>query len=147
MAGFQRDNPVIRIRCLVRDILDAATALAEQRAGTFFAGKVSYEKEMELLKRAKSAHSSEMKEIARAAANLLLRKRSAFRFENEVRTLWLDHTAHSTAVFLPVDAKSVVRQVMCSPHTHPLQTARIRQEFKDRFDVDVIESGILRLPQ
>src|ERR1700738_2400693 len=35
MAGFQRTNPIIRIRCRVRDILTAASTLAAQRSGSF----------------------------------------------------------------------------------------------------------------
>jgi hypothetical protein len=147
MAGFQRTNPIIRIRCRVRDILAAASALAEQRAGAFFTGKVGYESEERLARRAQSARSGEMKEAPRMAANSLLRKRNAFRFEKEIRTLWLDREPQNTALFLPIDAKSVVKQVMCSPHTHPDQRARIRQEFEDRFAVKVIDSKILHPAQ
>jgi hypothetical protein len=32
--------------------------------------------------------------------------------------------------------------VMCSPHTHPDQRAKIHQEFEERFGVKVIDSGI-----
>jgi hypothetical protein len=144
MAGFQRTNPIIRIRCRIRDILAAANALAAQRAGTFFTGKVCYEREEDLLRRASSVRTGEMKNVARAAANLLLRKRNAFRFEKEVRTLWLDREPQNTALFLPIDAKSVVRQVMCSPYAHPEQRAKIHQEFKERFGVEVVDSGILQ---
>jgi hypothetical protein len=143
MAGFQRTNPIIRIRCRVRDILAAARALAEQRPGTFFAGKVCYEREEELWRRAKSALAADVKEVSRMAANLLLRKRNALRFEKEVRTLWLDREPKNTALFLPIDAKSVVRQVMCSPHVHPDQRAKIHQEFKERFGIEVIDPGVL----
>jgi len=146
MAGFQRANPIIRIRCRVRDILTAANTLAQQRPGSFFTGKVCYEREEELLHRAKSVQAGEMKEVTRAAANLLLRKRYAFRFEKEVRALWLDREPQNTALFLPIDAKSVVRQVMCSPHVHPDQRARIHQEFQERFEVKVVDSGILHPP-
>jgi hypothetical protein len=147
MVGFQRTNPIIRIRCRVRDILAAASKLAEQRVGAFFAGKVCYEKEEKLWKRAQSVQAAEKQETTRTVANLLLRKRKAFRFENEVRTLWLDGEPHNTALFLPIDAKSVVRQVMCSPHAHPDQRAKIHHEFKERFGVDVIEPGILQSPR
>jgi hypothetical protein len=147
MAGFQRTNPIIRIRCRIRDILTAANALAAQRAGTFFTGKVCYEPEEDLLRRASSVRTGEMKDVARAAANLLLRRRNAFRFEKEVRTLWLDREPQNTALFLPIDAKSVVRQVMCSPYAHPEQRAKIHQEFKERFGVEVIDSGILQPPR
>jgi hypothetical protein len=144
MAGFQRTNPIIRIRCRVRDILAAVSALAEQRAGSFFTGKICYEREEALWRRAKSLQAGELKEAPRLAANSLLRKRTAFRFEKEVRTLWLDREPQNTALFLPIDAKSVVKQVMCSPHTHPDQRARIRQEFEDRFAVKVIDSRVLQ---
>ncbi|MFL6601454.1 MAG: hypothetical protein ACJ8R9_08990 [Steroidobacteraceae bacterium] len=147
MAGFQRTNPIIRIRCRVRDILAAASTLAQQRAGAFFTGKVCYEKEEELWRRAKSLRAGEMKDAPRLAANALLRKRTAFRFEKEVRTLWLDREPQNTALFLPIDAKAIVRQVMCSPHTHPDQRARIRQEFEDRFAVKVTDSRSLHPPQ
>jgi hypothetical protein len=127
MAGFQRTNPIIRIRCRVRDILAAASALAEQRPGSFFTGKICYEREVELRQRAKSVQAGELKEVTRAAANLLLRKRNAFRFEKEVRAFWLDREPQNTALFLPIDAKSVVKQVMCSPHAHPDQRVKIHQ--------------------
>jgi hypothetical protein len=147
MAGFQRTNPIIRIRCRVRDILTAASSLAEQRPGSFFTGKVCYEKEEELQHRAKSVQAGEMKEVTRAAANLLLRKRDAFRFEKEVRALWFDHAPQNTALYLPIDAKSVVKQVMCSPHAHPDQRMKIHQEFKERFGVKVSYPGVLHLPE
>jgi hypothetical protein len=146
MAGFQRTNPIIRIRCRVRDILAAAGTLAQQRPGSFFTGKVCYEREEELQQRATSLQAGEMKEVTRAAANLLLRKRNAFRFETEVRALWFDREPQNTALFLPIDAKSVVRQVMCSPHAHRDQRAKIHHEFMERFAVQVVDSGILHPP-
>ena len=141
LAAFQRTNPIIRIRCRVRDILAAASTLAQLRPGSFYAGKVCYEREEKLWQRASSMPAGEMKEPTRAAANLMLRKRNDFRFEKEVRVLWLDRESQSTALYLPIDAKSVVKQVMCSPHTHPDQRARIHQEFKERFAVEVIDSS------
>jgi hypothetical protein len=138
MAGFQRTNPIIRIRCRVRDILAAASTLAEQRPGAFFAGKVCYEPEEKLQQRASSVPAGEIKDVTRVAAGLMLRKRNAFRFEKEVRALWLDREPQGTALYLPIDASAVVKQVMCSPHAHPEQRAKIQQEFKERFGVEVI---------
>jgi hypothetical protein len=139
MAGFQRTNPIIRIRCRARDLLAAASILAAQRAGSFFAGSVRYEREDDLLRRVRSVRTEEMKDVARIAASLLLRKSNAFRFEKEVRTLWLDREPQNSALFLPIDAKSVVRQVMCSPYAHPDQRAKIQHEFKERFGVEVVD--------
>jgi hypothetical protein len=90
--------------------------------------------------------AGELKDVGRATATLLLRKRIAFRFENEVRTIWVDSEPQSTALFLPIDAKTVVRQVMCSPYAHPDQRARIRQEFEERFAVQVLDSRVKSHP-
>src|SRR4051794_20019292 len=111
MAGHQRTNPIVRIRFRLRDILAAAGSLAEKRSGALFTGKVCYEQEEELRVRANSLQAAEPKDAGRATAALLLRKRNAFRFENEVRTIWVDSEPQSTALFLPIDAKTVVRQV------------------------------------
>ena len=140
MAGFERSNPILRIRCRARDILAAAGTLAQQRAGAFFMGKVCYEPEQDLWRRVSSARAGEVKEVTRTLANLLLRKRNAFRFEKEIRALWLDSEPTKTALFVPIDPKAVVKQVMCSPYAHPDQRARIREEFMDRFGVEVIDS-------
>ena len=146
MAGFQRTNPIIRIRCRVRDIVSAAGTLAQQRPGSFFMGKVCYETEEDLWKRASSARAGEVKEATRTVANLLLRKRNAFRFEKEIRAFWLDGEPTKTALFVPINPKTVVKQVMCSPYAHPDQRARIHEEFMDRFGVKVIDPRILHAP-
>jgi hypothetical protein len=44
MVGFGRTNALVRIRCRVQTILTAASALAEQREGEFYIGKVEYDK-------------------------------------------------------------------------------------------------------
>jgi hypothetical protein len=126
----------------VRDIVSAAGTLAQQRPGSFFMGKVSYESMEDLWKRASSVRAGEVQEATRTAANLLLRKRNAFRFEKEVRAFWLDSQPAKTALFVPIDPKTAVKQVMCSPYAHPDQRARIHQEFMDRFGVEVIDSKI-----
>jgi hypothetical protein len=146
MAGFQRTNPILRIRCSVRDILSAASTLAQQRPGSFFMGKVCYETEEGLRKRASSARAGDVKETTRTVANLLLRKRNAFRFEKEIRAFWLESEPTKTALFVPINPKTVVKQVMCSPYAHQDQRARIHEEFMDRFGVKVIDSRILHAP-
>lgn len=147
MAGFQRSNPILRVRCRVRDILSGASTLATQRSGSFFMGKVCYESEEDLRKRASSVRAGEVKDVTRTVANLLLRKRNAFRFEKEIRALWLESEPAKTALFVPIDPKTVVRQVMCSPYAHPEQRKRIYEEFMDRFGVAVVDSGVLQAPR
>ncbi len=136
MVGFGRTNALVRIRCRVESILTAASTLAEQRGGEFFIGKVRYEQQAMLQRRADSMLAGEIKDIPRTAAGLLLRKSTALRFEREVRALWLDSEPQNKALLLPIDAKSTITQVMCSPHAHADVKARIQQEF-EKFGVEV----------
>jgi hypothetical protein len=138
MAGFGRTNAIVRIRLRVRDILTAASTFAEEQRGAFFFGSVRYEQERSLLRLGSAVLAGERKELARGAASLLLRKRNAFRFEREARTLWLDPEPQKKVLFLPVDAKSAISQVMCSPHAHTDERAKIQQEF-ERFGVIVVD--------
>jgi hypothetical protein len=140
MVGFGRTNAIVRIRCRVQNILTAAAAFAAQRPGAFFIGKVRYEQDRTLQRRADALHAKEVKDASAAAANLLLRKSPALRFEREVRTLWFDSEPQNKALLLPIDAKSTVTQVMCSPHAHADVRARIHQEF-DKFGVSVIDAS------
>lgn len=141
MVGFGRTNALVRIRCRAQSILTAAATLAEQRAGEFFIGKVRYEQQSLLDRRAESVHGGEIKDVTRTAASLLLRKGPAFRFEREVRALWLDREPQGKALFLPMDAQTAITQVMCSPHAHADARARIQQEF-DKFGVSVADAAI-----
>ncbi len=143
MIGFGRTNALVRIRCRIRGILSAAGALAAQRPGTFFVGKVRYEQERALQRRvasvqAKEIKTGELKATAPLAANLLLRKSPALRFEREVRALWFDSEPQAKGLFLPIDVQSTITQVMCSPHAHPDVRARIHQEF-DKLGISVVD--------
>jgi len=140
MVGFGRTNALVRIRCRVQSILTAASALAEQRPGEFFIGKVRYEQDRTLQRRADSMLNGEIKDVTRTAAGLLLRKSPALRFEREVRALWLDSEPQNKGLFLPIDAQSTITQVMCSPHAHADVRARIQQEF-DKFGVQVVDAA------
>jgi hypothetical protein len=141
MVGFGRPNAIVRIRIRVRDILAAAGTFAAEQRGAFFVGKVRYEREQTLQRLGTLAHAGEMKDLARGAADLLLRKRNAFRFEREVRTLWLNPEPQNPVLFLPIDAQATVSQVMCSPHAHADERARIHNEF-ERFGVGVVDSPV-----
>ncbi len=141
MVGFSRTNALVRIRCRVQGILTAANALAAQRPGAFFIGKVRYEHERTLQRRVDSLHTKEIRDVAPLAANLLLRKSPALRFEREVRALWLDSEPQAKGLFLPIDAQSTITQVMCSPHAHADVRARIHQEF-DKFGIQVVDAAV-----
>jgi hypothetical protein len=131
MVGFGRTNALVRIRCRVENLLTAAIALAELRDGEFYMGKVRYD----------NNESAAPMGDAKSAANLLLRKSTAVRFEREVRALWFDSEPQNKGLFLPIDAQETITQVMCSPHAHPDVRARIQQEF-DKFGVSVVAAPV-----
>jgi len=126
MVGFGRTNALVRIRCRVQTILTAASALAEQREGEFYIGKVEYDK-----------NEVTLKDDLKSVAGLMLRKSPALKFEREVRALWFDIEPQNKGVFLPIDAQETITQVMCSPHAHPDVKARIQQEF-EKLGVSVV---------
>lgn len=129
MVGFGRTNALVRIRCRMRGLLAAAASLAEQRAGEFYMGRVRYDK-----------REPAVKQDVRSAAGLLLHKSPAVRFEREVRALWFDPEPQSKGLFLPIEARETITQVMCSPHAHPDVKARIQQEF-EKLGVGVTEAA------
>lgn len=130
MVGFGRTNALVRIRLRMRKLLAAATTLAEQREGEFYIGKVRYDK-----------REPAVKDDARSAAGLLLQKSPALRFEREVRALWFDNEPQNKGLFLPIEARDTITQVMCSPHAHPDVKARIQQEF-EKFGVSVVGAAV-----
>ncbi len=130
MVGFGRTNALVRIRCRMRNLLAAATTLAEQREGEFYIGKVRYDE-----------REPAVKDDARSAAGLLLHKSPALRFEREVRALWFDNEPQNKGLFLPIETQDTITQVMCSPHAHPDVKARIQQEF-ETFGVSVVGAAV-----
>jgi len=111
-----------------------------RRSGSFFAAKWAMS-EKRPSRRANSVQTGEIKEVTRAAANLLTAQAQRI-FASRGRYAPCGWTAsrQNTALFLPIDAKTVVKQVMCSPYAHPDQRARIRQEFDERFAVQVLDA-------
>jgi hypothetical protein len=53
--------------------------------------------------------------VADVAARMLHMKRSAFRFEREVRVVWIDRYPDADARFVEFDAPLVVEQIMIGP--------------------------------
>ncbi|ESX84908.1 hypothetical protein [Mesorhizobium sp. LSHC412B00] len=86
------------------------------------------------------------KEVTRMAATMLLHKRRAFKFEDEVRLLWLDKQALREGVYIDIKAKTFIDQVMITPHASPAETVNIKREMKP-FGVPCLSSGVLKSPR
>ncbi len=131
VAGFGHNHPIVRIRCSVKGILNSILRSRLDRCAHVFLGKVEYlrEKELDALAaRAKSESFDRLQPIA----NLLLHKRNAFRFESEVRLLWLEYGPSVEFISLPVVPKSVISQVMISPYAKQHDRERIMTVVKER---------------
>lgn len=135
MVGYGRSEPIVRITATVMDLLKAAKASLASQPGSWFLGRVHYKRTNTLeqlasrLERPPSAPmASSLKDVGRNAASLLLRKRNAFRFEQEIRLIFLDqkHSAPRDQVFLPIDS-SLITDVMLSPHA-PDHFGNVRDE-------------------
>jgi hypothetical protein len=145
MAGFGKAGPIVRLRCRTDAILRAGCQLIETTPASLFLGTVRYRREKELLKLAQTVTAGSHKEVSRTAAAMLLQKRKAFRFEKEVRLLWLDREAAQDSAFVEIDPVATINQVMTSPYATLYQHQMIRTYLNKR-GVESKKSPLLRLP-
>lgn len=145
MAAFRKSEPIVRIRCQPKAILDAGRALIKRRAGALYLGKVRYQGQLRLLEAARSIRSGSAKDVTRTAASMLLHKRNAFKFENEIRLLWLDRQSVQDAVFIEIDPAAVIGQVMTSPYASQNEHMEIKS-FVETHRVESKRSAILGEP-
>jgi hypothetical protein len=127
-------------------MVDSAKGLITDSAGSAFLSRVQYRGERALVRPAQSVAEGSKKEVTRMAVTMLLQKRRAFKFEDEVRLLWLDKRALREGVYIDIEAKTFIDQVMITPHASPTETANIKREIKP-FGVPCLASGLLNSPR
>ena len=142
LAAFRQNDPILRIRCSVRALLRAALDLKEVKTGTVYLGRVRYRRQKHLIACAERLQEEPWR-TEQAIANLLFHKRNAFRFENEVRLLWLGGGWDQTSLSLDIQSKSAITQVMISPYTKVDTCNRIRAVL-NKWDIPCVQSGILK---
>lgn len=135
MVGYGRSEPIVRLRCTVQSLLESARESLGAQPGSWYIGRVRYRRTSRLRLLAgrldqcdSSSAERKLKDVGRTAASLLIRKRKAFRFEEEVRLIFLDQQGSppKTEIFLPVD-RAMITDVMTSPYATN-QRARVAQE-------------------
>lgn len=123
MVGYGRSEPIVRLRCTVEGLLNAAQQSLRVQPGSWCIGRVRYRTTNQLRSLAArldqydgSSTERKLKDVGRTAASLLIRKRKAFRFEEEVRLIFLDKkgSVPRKEVFLPFD-QSKITDVLISP--------------------------------
>jgi len=137
MVGYGRTEPIVRLRCTVNSLLESARASLGAQPGSWYIGRVRYrttERLRSLAARLVGGDGSSAerahKDVGRTAASLLIRKRKAFRFEEEVRLIYLDQKGSlpKSEIFLPID-QAIITDVMTSPYAKD-QRKRVAQELK-----------------
>lgn len=83
-----------------------------------------------------------VRDVASSAATALLTKRRAFKFENEVRFLWIERGTTDAEVFLLIEPLRCIRQIMLGPLTTPAQAEAIE---KSLLGFGFAEDAIARL--
>jgi len=107
--------PPVRIKSTVGKIIDALALAIRGFETKVFVAPVGYTTTKELL-RYRSSLVREPAEIAREAAHALTYKRLGFRFEQEVRLLWVDRSPENPGRRLvPVDPASLIEEIMIGP--------------------------------
>ena len=142
LAGFGHGYPIVRIRCSVRAILGAALALKEVKTGTVYLGRVRYQRQKFIEKCAQRLKDAGAR-TEQAIADLFFQKRSAFRFENEVRLLWLGSDLNQESISLSIQPGRAITQVMISPHVKGDICDSIRAYLK-KWNIPCVQSAILR---
>jgi len=146
MVGFNKDHVIVRIRCKVRDILQAGSNLVKNEAGSLYLGKVDYMQQKHLYNLADRMLKNEFKDVSSTASALLLKKRNAFRFESEVRFIWLDRESKRDAVYIPIQPTKIINQVLISPHATNRESDAIKNECV-LLGVKALKSGVLKPPR
>ena len=145
MAAFGRSDPIVRIRCNIKSIPGAGKNSAEQKTGELYLGKIRYceTKKVEKIGNIKTSFTQETSK--QTAATMLLHKRNAFKFENEVRLLWLDEGAPEDEFFIDIKPRNTISQVMTSPYAEWKEHVAIKK-YVEKLGIESKKSAVMRGP-
>lgn len=146
MAAFERSGPIVRVKCKPTALVQVGRKLIATLAGSLYLGTVKYRREKHLDSLANSVTARETSEKSSVAAAMLLQKRSAFRFEREVRLLWLDRQPKVQCIYLNIDPMTLISEVMISPYATDEQNSEMR-EYLRRRNINVVESLLMQPPR
>lgn len=103
---------------------------AENHKGKAFAGRVVYRPTAVLEKAAARVRARDVKEVSRVAAQMLHMKRTAFRFEKEVRLLWIGKGGTDDPRFVVANATRLVSQVMIGPDASSAMVDKLKADLR-----------------
>lgn len=106
--------PPVRIRSTVSSLVALLSAKIDQIEAKVFIGDVFYSPEAVIKSKAESLRIAS-NDVARDAATALNLKRLAFKFEQEVRVLWIDRLGKRPAQIIDFNPLSLIDAVMIGP--------------------------------
>lgn len=127
IVAMSAKGPVVRLRTTVSRLEEVCSQAIGARPGKAFIGRVEYPELWVLAEKASAVRRDAVRDVASSAATALLTKRRAFKFENEVRLLWIERGTTDAEVFLPIDPLRCIRQIMLGPLTTPAQGEAIEK--------------------
>lgn len=148
--GKREPLPAVRIATTVAELVRALSDAQDIDFAKAYIGLVRYPRRgAELTRVATRLRDGADALIANSAANALFTKRYAYRFEDEVRVLWIDRGLRRELHPLSVNPMSLIRQVMIGPTKSESHVAEITGKLLDRgFPPNRIRvSGLYRSPR
>lgn len=136
-VGFNKTHPIVRIKCSIRALVSTLSA-AEDHSIQFFLANVRYRPESTLGLLAEGFHRPSRVRVA----SLLAYKRNAFQSEKEVRLLALTLDKAENEVFIPIEPKELISQVMISPHASEEQAQEIKAKVAP-YGIQCVRSSVL----
>lgn len=106
--------PPVRIRSTVSNLVSLLSAEIDRIEATVFIGNVFYSPEAAIKSKAELLRLTSS-DVVRDAASALNLKRLAFKFEQEVRVLWIDQLGKRSAQVIDFDPLSLIDAVMIGP--------------------------------
>lgn len=146
MIGFGKNSPIVRLRFRVKDILKAGIDFARESEGTLYLGEVQYLPQ-EKLNQLIQTLPDRSKDVSSTASRLLLMKRRAFKFESEVRLLWLNRKPQAHAHFIGIEATKMINQVMITPHVNHSVYMAMKEQLLSFGANEVKQSALLKSPR
>ena len=145
IAAFGRSDPIVRIRCNKRALLEAARNSANGTSGDFYFGKIRYCETKRVEELASRNVRVPQDALVQIAATMLLYKRNAFKFENEVRLLWLDEGTPRSEFFMDINLGDTISQVMTSPYAEWKEHMAIKK-FVEELGIQSKKSAVMCSP-
>lgn len=106
--------PPVRIRSTVSNLVALLSAEIDRIEASVFIGEVFYSPEAIIKSKAEFLRAGSS-DVIRDAASALNLKRLAFKFEQEVRVLWIDRLEKRSAQIIDFDPTNLIDAVMIGP--------------------------------